>query len=114
MVEGSISPRMREVISRFSESGQSVREFCKVQSISISQYHYWRRKFGFNFRKSKKRAASAPGKGFVRVKLEERAPSVGFNGPSCYELQLPGGRLLRIPPRFEFSSLKALLNLLSS
>ena len=114
MAEGSVSTRMREIISRFSGSGQSVREFCKTQGLSISQYHYWRRKFGFNFRKGKKSAANAPGKGFVRVKFKEREPSVGFHVPSCYELQLPGGRLLRIPVRFDFFSLKTLLNLLSS
>ena len=113
-MDSSISTRMREILSRFPKSGQNVKDFCKSESISISRYHYWRKKFGFNFRGGRKKGVSDKGPGFVHVKFPEQELPSALSAPSWFEVQLPGGRLLRIPPQFDAGSVKTLLHLLWS
>lgn len=103
-----LSQKMRAVISRFPESGQNVPDFCKANQLSLSRYHYWRRKLGYYFRRTK------ASEGFVRLDVGEhhftsRMSSSSFLG---YELLLPGGLTLRFPLTFDPASLRQLLDIL--
>lgn len=99
---------MRSVLSRFSESGQKVPDFCRANHLSVYQYHYWRRKLGYYFRRTK------ASKGFVRVDVGEHHFSTRLGSSSYlgYELLLPGGLTLRFPLTFDPSSLRQLLDIL--
>jgi len=110
--EQDLQIQMRTLIERFPASGQTVPEFCKANELSVSRYHYWRRKFGLCFRKRKDSIEHTSG--FLRVDIKERRYSagIGYAGALHYELQLPGGRLLRIPFEFDIASLRRLLEIL--
>lgn len=102
---------MRSLLSRFPQSGQKVPDFCRANHLTVYQYHYWRRKLGYYFRKSK------ASKGFVRVDVSERHFSARLGSSASflgYELTLPGGLTLRFPLSFDPESLRALLDLLRS
>ncbi len=47
----------RKVLKRFATSGLSVREFCKREQLTESQFYAWRRTIG---RKRRTRSATSP------------------------------------------------------
>jgi len=100
---------MRSILSGFPSSGQRVPEFCKTHNISIYRFYYWRRKLGL----TSKIAHGHTESGFLKMDFSEVYSSrLGISGFVGYELQLPGGRILRIPFSFEPTSLRTLLGLL--
>ncbi len=106
--ENLTQQKMRSIVSRFPQSGQSVPDFCKSHNMSVSRYHYWRRKFGYYFRRTK------ASEDFVRLDIREKhfTARLGSSAFLGYELLLPGGLSLRIPMSFDPSSLQGLLAVL--
>lgn len=85
----------REALGRLERSGLSKAAFCRREQISTVTLGRWRREFGAS-------ARSTPQARFVEVRLD-RPPPTGF------ELELPGGRRLRIPAGFDATELERLL-----
>jgi hypothetical protein len=90
--------RMRALVARWQESGQSARRFAQTAGVSVARLWYWR-----------KRAEHTHGRpGFVPVHvLPDEATRAG--GDDSFELDLGDGRRLRIPPEFSGDSLRRLL-----
>lgn len=89
----------REVLARFAASGASRGDFCRKEGICTATLSRWMGEFGA--------APRAPaGQGFVEVRLDRGSGASGF------ELELVGGRRLRIPPGFDVGDLGRLLSLL--
>jgi len=89
---------MRRFLQEYSQSGVSVKSFCESHSLSLHQYHYWRKRLGFNFR----------GKGKSRTGSFMKLDITGISGSSGYELTYPGGIKLRLPHKFDATSLSRL------
>ena len=65
--------QMQEVISRWSQSGLSKKEFCRQQDIAYSKFHYWHKRV---------RTGGAPG--FAELSVPGTLP------PDC-EVIFPSG-----------------------
>lgn len=103
---------MEHLLRQYPGSSQSVDDFCAAHGLSKHQYHYWRRKFGLNFRNS--RAVRAKQNGFVKVSLSEQRITRQFSfGSSSYLFHFPDGRKLEIPMSFDPASLQTLFSLLT-
>lgn len=89
----------RGVLGRLASSGLSKAGFCRKEGISTVTLGRWLEEFGAA-------ATSAVGEGFVEVRLERGSAREGF------ELELPSGRHLRIPPGFDAADLERVLGLL--
>jgi transposase len=85
----------RRWIGQWQQSGLSVRVFCARHQLAEQSFYAWRREI-------RQRDAAAT---FVPVQLvaEDKPP------PSPFEVVLPGGRLLRVPPGFDALALRQLL-----
>lgn len=76
----------REIVQRFEASGQSQRQFCKSEDITLASFARWRRRL---------QATGTPAaidSGFVELATPSVAPSWSI------ELELPGGSILRVRP----------------
>lgn len=104
-----IAGRMRSILSSFPESGKRVPDFCKAHNISTYRFYYWRRKLGLRGKKNRNHTHHD----FLKMDFSSASSTrFGFTGFVGYELQLSGGRILRIPFSFEPNSLRTLLTLL--
>lgn len=83
------------------QSGLSESGFCKANGISPSTFGYWKRK-------SKTLARSTPE--FLEISTSNPSPFATIP----FECQLSNGRVLRIPQKFDMSSLKLILSILDS
>jgi len=83
------------------QSGLSESGFCKANGISPSTFGYWKRK-------SKTLARSTPE--FLEISTSNPSPFATIP----FECQLANGRVLRIPQKFDMSSLKLILSILDS
>jgi|SRR5215471_16522616 len=87
----------RRRIQQWQQSGLSVQAFCTLHELAPASFYAWRRLIG------QRDAQTGP---FVAVQL------VGDEQPSAgqpFEVVLPGGRTLRVPPRFDQVALRQLL-----
>ena len=105
---GSRAELWRVLLARQRRSGLSIRRFCRDESISEPSFYWWRRELAHGRRtrldvSRTKRAASAR---FVNVSL--------LAGAAMIELELAGGRRLRIPPGCDESTLATVLRVLES
>lgn len=94
----------RAALTRLARSGLPRAAFARVEGVSPVTLSRWVAEFGAPA------ASTQPpsgGGGFVEVKLD-RALSAGF------ELDLGGGRCLRIPSDFDGNALRRLLRALST
>jgi hypothetical protein len=90
----------RHRIRQWQRSGLSIRAFCEQHHLSQPSFYAWRREI------QRRDAVASP---FVPVQVvadEELAPA------SSFEIVLPGGATLRVPPRFDAASLRQLLAVL--
>jgi transposase-like protein len=110
-VAESVWEERREWIRRQQESGLSVAQFCRDNSLHKGNFHAWRLRFA----KVSGRASEGAGKlsgtrqalqAFVQLAL----PPVASSGPSWIEISLADGMVVRVPA----SNLAALEAVLSS
>ncbi len=66
------------VLSEQSQSGQSVREFCRQEGVSEASFYQWRKKLG--------RHSEAVKQDFLPVKIVATSPcqQVADNAPVCF------------------------------
>lgn len=76
--------RWREVLSRQTSSGLSVREFCKRERLTESQFYAWRRTIG------ERDGESSPS--FVPVVVSDQPTS-----DASIVIELVGGHVLKLP-----------------
>lgn len=81
----STASKWREIIDRQRASGLSVGAFCRRDAIAESSFFAWRRRLG----------STPPVPAFVEAKLTP-APR-----PGVIEVQLRGGRRVRVRPGFD-------------
>ena len=90
----------RRRIQQWQQSGSSVSAFCRQNDLTPASFYAWRRLI------QQRDAAAGP---FVAVQV------IGDDEPSAqrpFEVVLPGGRTLRVPPRFDPAALRLLLGVL--
>jgi len=92
----------RDVLERRSESGLSIRQFCREQQISEASFHSWKRKLA-----ASERDARLPEDGAVFIPVHVKASS-----DSALELVHPRGHVLRVPAVFAEGSLRQILDIL--
>jgi transposase len=95
----------RRMLRQWRGSGLSVRVFCDQQGISEPNFYAWRRTLAD---RDAAPVAFVP----VQVLPEPPSPLTSDVAVAGLELLLPGGRVLRIGPAFEASTLRRLLALL--
>jgi hypothetical protein len=111
----------REAICRQRRSGQSVRGFCRNETLSEPSFYAWRRELKQRGDKqpvgraqrgdsqqvghSQRRAARRPA--FVAVQL---AAEAGPMAAGAIELALPSGAVLRLPASIEPATIAAIVN----
>lgn len=100
----------REAICRQRRSGQSVRGFCRNETLSEPSFYAWRRELKQRgvrqqVRHSQRRAERRPA--FVAVQL---AAEAGPMTASAIELALPNGAVLRLPASIEPATVAAIVN----
>ena len=87
----------RQWLHLWQQSGLSIRAFCERHNLSQPSFYAWRREI------QRRDAAAHP---FVPVQVvadEQPSPA------STFEIVLPGGPTLRVPPRFDAAALRQLL-----
>ena len=101
----------RHVVA-WRKSGQSQREFCKARGLKLTTFRNYTRRFPVKSEHpSRRRRApkSTPAKTFAPVKITD-APSIS----GTYELDLGGGRRLRVPIDCDVEHVAALVAALGS
>ena len=89
------SVEMFPLVEEYLEGGQNQKSFCSEQSVPISVFSYWLRKY----RESQE---PRPEPGFVAVRMPERSSQ-------AVEIEFPGGKKLRFDRLPDLNYLKALL-----
>ena len=113
----------REILAEQRESGLSVRAFGKAQGIPAGTLSFWRHQL--RKRDAARRGKRKPKPGFVPVRVVEgraaspvpRAEPTNATPPSGgggYEVDLGGGRVLRLPADFDDGRVAALVRAVAS
>jgi hypothetical protein len=89
---------MFSMIESWKESGQSQHEFCEMNRLAYSGFHYWYKKY----RHGQTANTSSP---FIPVHIQNTSI-----GPPVAELILPDGRRVNFYQAVEVSFLRALLS----
>jgi hypothetical protein len=89
----------REVLSQWTASGLSGREFCKREGIEESSFFHWKREL--RLRDQRRRGDAVK---FVSLQLPK---SIGF-----FDVTVLGGRSVRVPADFDPVALTRLLAVL--
>ena len=92
------------ILREYRRSGLSLLTFAHKHQLCYSTLLRWR-----SCRPKRARSATAPlraGPGFIPIQIDSGSLS------SDYVLSWPGGRSLRIPPRFDAQGLRQLLEVL--
>jgi transposase-like protein len=95
----------RRMVRLWQQSGLSVRAFCDDHGLSQASFYAWRRTL-------QQRDQQAPAFLPVRVLPDETPPTPAPSRVCGLELVLAHGRVLRIGPAFDDSTLQRLLALL--
>lgn len=87
----------REILARYESGDLSQREFCSAEGIALASFLRWRRRLGSTATPSRprtapKRRVAAPESPFVELVAAPSGESWAF------ELELPGGCVLRVRP----------------
>lgn len=93
--------RWQGIVREWERSGQSQTEFCRLRGINGGTFSWWKRQLAaqrpehaHSDRPTIRLRAAASKAEFVELRP-------GGAGACVYEIALPGGRLLRIPERFD-------------
>ena len=98
---GGREAEFRKVVKAQERSGLSVREFAEGEGITVQTLYWWRSEL-----RRRDRARTQDSTDFVRVSVKS---SPAGSSSECFAVQLPGGVLVRVPPRFEENELVRLL-----
>jgi len=83
--------QMLAAIEAQSRSSQTVREFCRDQTIPLATFTWW--KYRLRKMSALTSAASEPPR-FIKITPDASAPPAA---PGCYEFCFGDGRVLRMP-----------------
>ncbi len=92
----------RQVIRDQAASGLSISAFCREREVSPASFFSWRRKLAAGGRKE------VAGK-FIPIEL---APPASLARQPSFEVALPNGLRIHVPPQFDADALRALLAVL--
>jgi len=92
----------RQVIRDQAASGLSISAFCREQEVSPASFFSWRRKLAAGGREE------VSGK-FIPIEL---APPASLVRQPGFEVALPNGLRIHVPPQFDAGALRALLAVL--
>jgi len=97
--------RWQNIIREAARSGLSVREFCRRQQLTISQFYWWQRRLKPQQRSArrKRRVGGADQASFVLVSENGESSATGI------ELVLGDGRRLRISRGVDEETLRSVL-----
>jgi hypothetical protein len=87
----------RKRLARWEASGLRVREFCRQEGVTPTAFAHWRKEIAA---RDARRAAVA-GSMFVPVHVTP--------GPVPLDVTLPTGRVVRVPPGFDPTHLRAVV-----
>ena len=108
----------RKLLDEQSRSGLTQREFCRRRSIPDHRFSWWKREIairdGRQPRQGKtKEQRRRPERSIVPVRIATQGVlSTQLGEDWSFEIVLPHGRLLRVPPQFDEEGLARLLRLL--
>lgn len=107
MTEGA--RRWQGIVREWKRSGQSQTEFCRARGINGGTFSWWKRQLASEqpARAHSDRPASRPRAAGPQADFVELHPA-GV-GAGVYEIVLSGGRLLRVPERFDPQVLSRLI-----
>ena len=96
--------RWQGIVREWERSGQTQREFCRLRGINGGTFSWWKRQLAAQRSEHvhPERPAAKPQAGFVEL-------HPAGTGSAVYELVLSGGRLLRVPERFDPQVLSRLI-----
>lgn len=108
--------RWREIVRRQCDSGRTIREFCRLERIAESSFHFWRAEL----RRRDRVAASTQAKAgaFVPVRVvadeppetrEVRHARETREAEEMIEMALPHGAVLRLRPGFDALTLQRIV-----
>src|SRR4051794_23532920 len=87
----------RKRLARWKASGLKVRAFCEREDVTPTAFAHWRKEIAA--RDARRAEAAEPL--FVPVRVEP--------APVPLEVGLPGGRVIRVPPKFDPGHLRAVV-----
>jgi transposase-like protein len=92
--------RWRSLIAAQEQSGESVARFAERRGLNSATLYWWR---------SRLRSREREQPEFVPIEIfgAERPAAAAIDG--VFELELAGGRRLRVPPRFDADELARLI-----
>jgi hypothetical protein len=93
----------RRLVGRWERSGQTAAAFAADAGVNVKTLQFWR----YALVRAPDTGASAEVKGLVELR------SVGWSDQR-FEVDLPGGRRLRVPPAFDGDALRRLLAVLET
>ncbi len=103
----------RRLVDEWRESGLTQTAFCRGRGVAVASFRWWKWKLGLpgrppaEGRVQDRPAGALPA--FVPVRIVEPEVRRGGSPGDGFELELPGGRVLRVPVDFEAESLARLL-----
>jgi len=102
----------RQTLTRHRQSGLTVREFCRVEEIKESAFHYWKREL-------KRRAGDCQSSARRRKTSRQSSPAlvpvtITSGSPAPIEIALPGGTTLRVSSDCEQSLLRMVVSALAT
>jgi len=99
----------RRILEEHRSSGLSIAAFCRERKLSQASFYSWRHKIASTPTENRVAdgGSDAPSSSrplFVSVPLPDAVPSVGH-----FEVQLPNGIRVSVPPQFDGATLTRLL-----
>ena len=88
----------RALVQRWKSSGKSIQAFCKEHSIPPHKINYWKKQY------VKTSPRTVGGSKFIPIELNSKSHT------PQYEIQTPGGYLIRIYSNAQLSELVKQLN----
>jgi len=89
----------RRLVRRWRSSGLTQADFCRRQRLSIPAFRWWKQEL--DRRDARRHGSSAGTAHFLPVKVVSPSDSVSSGNGGLVELELNGGRILRVRPGFD-------------
>ena len=88
---------MRRIVDGFAASGLSLAAYCRTRSVSVSTFHYWRRRRPAPFVEFEVVAAGAGGEITASFAGAGGRGAAGAHAASAVEVAGPNGAVIRLP-----------------
>ena len=98
--------RWRVLVREQESSGMSAKEFARSRGLSAATLYWWRSELG------RRRAERGAPLRLARVALEGPTPGLVTRGGDDFEVELAGGRRVRVPRDFDAGALRRLIAVL--